>query len=118
MRFFLDENFPFAAKNYLEKQGHEVLCALMRHPQGMIDSLLFEDAQNHRAIFVTTDKDFYHTIPFLYDKRTAAVVVIALKQPNRTKILARFNDLLSSIDLRSCQQSVFLVTDNKIYRRD
>ncbi|MBZ0258390.1 hypothetical protein K8I31_20145, partial [bacterium] len=83
-----------------------------------IDTLLFEDAQNQNAIFVTTDKDFYHTVPFLYKNRKAAVVVLALKQPNRAKILVRFNDLLSSIDLRSSQQSVFLVSDNKIYQRD
>lgn len=118
MRFFLDENFPVTIKYFLEGFGHEVIRALDHYPQGTNDEILFKHAQNVNSIFLTTDKDFYHTIPFLYQYRTAAVIAITLSQPNRNKILDRLQVLLHSVDLQSNPQSVYLVSDNRIIKRE
>jgi len=45
-------------------------------------------------VFLTTDRDFFHTIPHIHDKH-AGIIVIALRQPNRSTIgnavVFRFN---------------------------
>lgn len=117
MRFFLDENFPATAQPLLEAHGHEVFRAVKYHPHGADDRTLFLHAQRESAVFLTTDKDFFHTVPFLYPERTAAVVSITLDKPNRDKILARLGTLLVSTDLINNPMGVFLVTDTRILKR-
>src|SRR5665213_51262 len=63
MKFFLDENFPRPALTYLVSAGHSAAYALNYFPPGTDDEKLFERAQSDDAIFITADKDFFHTIP-------------------------------------------------------
>jgi len=109
MNFCLDENFPKSAYSYLTQRGH--LCADVRDhfPQGADDGELFLFAQQHRAIFLTTDKDFYHTIPFLYSPHHG-VVVISLHQPNRLTIQARLQWFLEHAPV-SMKNTVYLLRD-------
>lgn len=84
MKFFLDENFPKSATGMLEHLGHVVFdlgCA-----EGSRDADIFDEAQKCGAIFLTTDRDFFHTIPHLFPHHEG-VIVIALRQPNRAAIL-------------------------------
>ncbi len=64
MKFFLDENFPRKATCMLESHGFEVFDIRGTEIEGADDTTLFEKAQQHEAIFLTTDKDFYHTIQY------------------------------------------------------
>ena len=66
MNFFLDENFPRPAITLLESAGHSATHALQVFPPGIEDAKLFAEAQERKAIFVTTDKDFFHTIPLTF----------------------------------------------------
>jgi predicted nuclease of predicted toxin-antitoxin system len=102
MKFLLDENFPKTAENLLAEFDHQIIDIRGTEQQGMEDENLFELAQREQAVLLTTDRDFYHTIPFSYDKHFG-VIVIALKQPNRAAILNRLRwfisqDLLANID--------------------
>jgi len=117
MRFYLDENFPILAADALQQLGHETFRAVDIHPHGAADKILFEDAQQRKAVFLTTDKDFFHTIPFLFPTRAASVVAITLKQANSHQIVARLKALLSAVDLEQNTDGVFLVTDTRILRR-
>jgi predicted nuclease of predicted toxin-antitoxin system len=67
VKFFLDENFPRKATRMLESHGFEVFDIRGTEIEGADDKTLFEKAQQHEAIFLTTDKDFYHTVPFFYE---------------------------------------------------
>ncbi len=118
MHFFLDENSPLAVKRMLEDRGHTVTHALEYFSEGTNDDILFQYAQHNEAIFLITDKGFFHTIPFLTQNRSAAVVVITLNQPNRTNILSRFKSLLHSVKLESNPQNVYLITDKRIIVRN
>jgi predicted nuclease of predicted toxin-antitoxin system len=51
----------------LESHGFEVFDIRGTEIEGADDKTLFEKAQQHEAIFLTTDKDFYHTVPFFYE---------------------------------------------------
>jgi predicted nuclease of predicted toxin-antitoxin system len=117
MRFFLDENFPAAAFKFLKTLGHEVVCALDHYPPGTDDVTLFDQAQRQKAIFLTTDKDFFHTVPWLHPHRTSPVIAITLDQPNRQRILNRLQAVIASADLASDPEAVYLVTDKRILRR-
>lgn len=66
MKFFLDENFPRPAVPLLQAAGHETVHALERFAPGTEDDRLFARAQEEGAIFLTTDKDFFHTVPLAY----------------------------------------------------
>jgi predicted nuclease of predicted toxin-antitoxin system len=96
MKFFLDENFPKAAVGMLQNEGHEVFDLRGTDREGARDAEIFAEAQRHGAIFLTTDRDFFHTIPHLFADHSG-VVVIALRQPNRTAILAKLSWLLTQL---------------------
>lgn len=58
MTFFLDENFPKSAENFLQSLGHTTYHVYQTEFQGSEDEKLFSLAQEQKAIFLTTDKDF------------------------------------------------------------
>jgi len=95
MNFFLDENFPVTASKLLDEFEHRCFRILDFEPQGSDDKTVFERAQAMDAVLLSTDKDFFHTVPFLF-ARHSGVIVIALKQPNRRAILERLRWFLSN----------------------
>jgi predicted nuclease of predicted toxin-antitoxin system len=90
MKFFLDENFPKTAAGLLVSMGHEVLDIRGHTRGGAEDKRIFEMAQAQNAVFLTTNRDFFHTIPHLYPNH-CGIVVIALRQPNRKAITYRLS---------------------------
>jgi predicted nuclease of predicted toxin-antitoxin system len=110
MRFFLDENFPKAARALLAGEGHESIDIRGTEKEGADDNELFLMAQDSRAVFLTTDKDFFHTVRHLYP-RHGGVVVIALHQPNRERILARLSWLLAHRSANEIEGRAFLLRD-------
>lgn len=96
MRFFLDENFPKAAHTLLMELGHQVFDLRGTPEQGLPDREIFLKAQHHGAVFLTTDRDFFHTIPHLYQTHSG-IVVIALRQPSRQAILEKLSWILNRL---------------------
>lgn len=105
MRFFLDENFPKTVSKLLIDNGHDVFDI-----RGSSDVAIFKIAQNMEAIFLTTDKDFFHTVPLLY-KSHCGVIVINLHQPNRRNILEKLKWALKNVDLYTFKDRVLLLRD-------
>jgi predicted nuclease of predicted toxin-antitoxin system len=116
MIFFLDENFPRSALALLREAGHEASHALECFPQGTADAKLFAHAQKDNAIFVTTDRDFFQTIPLSFARHHGAIV-ITLRKPNRADLLRRLNDALVLLGQRDLRDTVWLVTDARIRSR-
>jgi len=116
MKFFLDENFPRPALAQLQSAGHIAVHALDVFPPGTPDDQLFAYAQQERAIFITTDKDFFHTIPLAFARHHGAIV-ITLRRPNRDELLRRLADALTALGERKLDDSVWFVTDTRIYSR-
>ena len=85
MTFFLDENFPKAAIPLLVDLGHETIDIRGSTSEGCPDDAIFSQAQSAEAVFLTTDRDFFHTIPHLFESH-AGVIVVALRQPSRRAI--------------------------------
>ena len=81
MKFLLDGNFPKAAIDLLESAGHQVFDFRGTGDQGIEDCDVFRKAQDHAAILLTTDRDFFDTVPHHFDSH-CGVIVIALRQPN------------------------------------
>ena len=110
MNFLLDENFPKAAHALLESKGHKVFDIRSTEHEGLDDNSIFSMAQKEQAIFLTTDKDFYHTIPFIH-KIHSGIIVIALHQPNRFNILEKLEYILENYDLSKINSKVLLLRD-------
>ena len=116
MKFFLDENFPRPVLTQLQSAGHTAVHALEIFPPGTADDQLFAHAQKERAIFITTNKDFFHTVPLAFARHHGAIV-ITLRRPNRDELLRRLADALTALGERKLDDSVWLVTDTRIYSR-
>jgi len=116
MKFLLDENFPRLAAVFLQKAGHSAIHALEIFPPGTTDDRLFVHAQNEHALFVTTDKDFFHTIPLMF-KEHQGIIVITLRRPNREALLQRLSDALVILGEKPRSNVVWLLTDTRIYSR-
>lgn len=112
MNFILDENFPRTAIVLLKEKGHSAKSVLEFSQKGSDDVALFQLAQKENAVFLTTDKDFYHTVPLLFENHSG-VVVIALHQPNREKILSRLDWVLRWLQQGSVAGKVLLVGDHQ-----
>jgi predicted nuclease of predicted toxin-antitoxin system len=112
MIFVLDENFPGAALSLLTKYGHTGHSVLEFTATGTDDLKVFDVAQTQQAVLVTTDKDFYHTIPLLFSEHHG-VVVIALHQPNREKLLRRPEWAMRWMKQGDIRGRVLLVTDQQ-----
>ena len=112
MNFLLDENFPRSAFALIEAHGHWAASILDFESQGVSDETVFQRAQNMGAVLLTTDKDFFHTVPFLFPHH-AGVIVVSLRQPNRAAILARLDWFLSRMP-SDFSDKVYMLRD-KIY---
>jgi predicted nuclease of predicted toxin-antitoxin system len=110
MNFLLDENFPKSAEKLLVDLGYHVIDIRGTDRQGVDDFQLFEIAQQHEAVLLTTDRDFYHTVPLAHAEHFG-VIVIALKQPNREAILSRLRWLLNQQIVRTIDNKVILLRD-------
>ena len=95
MKFLLDENFPNSAMSVIENCGHSAISFSDVCERGADDDVVFRAAQNHGAVLLTSDRDFYHTMPTLHPNH-AGIVVIALRQPNRTALHARLKWFLDN----------------------
>ena len=83
----------------------------MTEQEGSDDIAIFEMAQKNNAIFLTTDKDFFHTIPYLFEHHHGIIVII-LRQPNRRDIINKLLFALDNLDLRNIESKVILLRDN------
>ena len=98
MKFLLDENFPRSATEVIREAGHDPLFLEEYCELGASDEVVFDVAQSQQAIILTSDRDFYHTVPLLHPMH-CGIVVISLRQPNRQAILERLNWFFSHVEL-------------------
>lgn len=80
--------------------------------EGLDDKKIFDLAKKSKAIFLTTDKDFSHTIHFISQPHFG-ILVIALSQPNAIKILEKLDWFLKKFINSEITNKCFLITDNK-----
>jgi len=111
MKFFLDENFPKSATKLLEFNGHQVFDIRSTPNEGATDIEIFEMAQKRNAIFLTTDKDFFHTVPYMF-KIHCGVIVISLRQPNSRKIIDKLKKYFTHFERFALESKVVLIKDN------
>ncbi len=67
-------------------------------------------------MFITTDKDFFHTVPLAFARHHGAMV-ITLRRPNREELLRRLADALTALGERTLENTVWRITDTRIYSR-
>lgn len=108
MIFFLDENFPKSAEDYLQPLGHQTFSTRSTDLEGIDDISIFTLALEKNAIFLTTDKDFFHTIPLQF-KDHKGIIEIALKLPNRKSILEKLKWAMENLDMKIFSNKVILL---------
>lgn len=88
MRVLLDENFPVSATAVVSAAGYEVIPFTSVCAYGASDEEVFRKAQELDAVILTSDRDFYHTMPLLHPAHHG-IIVLSLRQPNRRAICER-----------------------------
>tara|TARA_R110002096_G_scaffold32166_16_gene93754 strand:- start:530 stop:925 length:396 start_codon:yes stop_codon:yes gene_type:complete len=88
MTFLFDENFPKAARPILEQLGHDVFDFRLLGDEGAPDSEVMSLAIEKRAVILSTDRDFFHTLGRL-NPGHYGILVIALKRPTRDALIGR-----------------------------
>lgn len=111
MNFFLDENFPKSAMKILEDHNHKVFDVRGTENEGSTDEDIFKLAQLKNSVFLTTDKDFYHTIHFRHPFHNG-IVIIALSTPSGKKILEKLKWFLNYFP-DNHSGKCYLILDNK-----
>ena len=110
MRFLLDENFPRSCASVIEDCGHEAIAFNEICLYGADDEAVFAAAQSLGAVLLTSDRDFYHTIPLLHPEHHG-IVVVALHQPSRNAIAERLGWFLGNLP-SSLENRVVILRDN------
>ncbi len=82
MKFCVDENIPLITVQELRRLGHDVLDIREASTQGLVDDLLWNDAQREQRILITTDKGFVSR----RNEKHHGVLIVRLRQPNEQKI--------------------------------
>ena len=98
MKFLLDENFPVSAVSVVVAAGHEAISFASACCPGDTDDQVFLRAQELNAVLLTSDRDFYHTVPLLHPVHHG-IVVLSLRQPNRRNICERLDWFFKNIKL-------------------
>lgn len=114
MNFFLDENFPRSATEILIKSGHSVFDIRGTGEEGMCDADIFNKAQQEHAVFLTTGRDFYHTIPWTHTSHHG-VIIIALSQPNAAKIIEKLHYGIKFISGNTIENCCLMLTDRQMH---
>jgi predicted nuclease of predicted toxin-antitoxin system len=109
MKFLLDENFPRSSATLIESCGHEAVLFNAVCNFGDNDETVFAVAQRLDATILTSDRDFYHTMPLLHPSH-AGIVVVALRQPNRAAIHARLKWFMENVE-EPLRNRVFVLRD-------
>jgi predicted nuclease of predicted toxin-antitoxin system len=110
MTFLLDENFPKAARRFLEERSHVVLDSREIGDEGAADSEVFKLADSKSADILTTDRDFFHTLGRQHPIHHG-IIVVALKKPTRAAILERLAWLLDHVPQESISGRAFQLRD-------
>lgn len=109
MNILLDENFPVSSVAVIEAAGHTAISFADVCEFGDDDETVFATAQDYEAVILTSDRDFYHTMPLRYPCH-AGIVVVALRQPNRQAILSRLEWFFATIQ-PPYRDKVFIIRD-------
>ena len=116
MNFFLDENFPKSAEDYLITLGHQTFNIRSTQLEGIDDNTIFKLAQEKEAIFLTTDKDFFHTVPLQFASHKG-IIIVNLRLPNRKSILEKLMWAIENFELANFDNKVALLRDNSFTLR-
>ena len=109
MKILLDENFPRSATDLIVAAGHEVIPFAEVCEFGADDEEIFDRAQDHGAVILTSDRDFYHTMPLVHPVH-CGIIVVALRQPNRQSIQTRLQWFFDHFDC-PMENRVFILRD-------
>ena len=109
MKFLLDENFPRSAADFIESCGHAAIRFDEACDSGDDDETVFAAAQRLGATILTSDRDFYHTIPLIHPVH-AGIVVVALRQPNRAAVNRRLKWFMDNVE-EPLHNRVFVLRD-------
>lgn len=111
MRIIVDENIPRRTVAELRAQGHKVVDLRGSSKEGVDDDTLWQMAQQHRALLITTDKGFAR----FRGQEHWGVLIIRLRQPNVRRIHNRILQVLDHFNRSDWRSMVVVARDTVLH---
>ncbi len=107
MKILVDENIPRVTVQALHSMGHDVHDLRGTPDEGIVDTKVWELAQQQQRLLITTDKGFtqYRNEPH------HGILLIRLRQPNRQKIHDRVIQAVSDFAPEEWPRLLVIVRD-------
>jgi predicted nuclease of predicted toxin-antitoxin system len=103
----VDENIPQMTVAALGSMGHDVLDIRGAEREGISDDVIWELAQREGRLLITTDKAFAQ----YRNESHYGVLIVRLRQPNRSKIHTRVLQAISQFGLEEWPGLLVIMRD-------
>lgn len=100
MKIKVDENLPAGVSEVLAAAGHDVHTVIGEGLAGQVDRVVFQAAVTENRLFVTQDLDFSDIRQFQPGVH-AGIVLIRLRDPSRSRLVARMQQILADESIES-----------------
>jgi predicted nuclease of predicted toxin-antitoxin system len=108
-----DENIPRDAREWLTKNGFNVIDVAQIHLKGAPDYAIAEYAARTSTAIITLDKDFAQ-IYRIFRKATLTVIIIRANPATPANILETLNAAKQKIKLNEIQNKLIIITKKRI----
>jgi predicted nuclease of predicted toxin-antitoxin system len=113
MKIKLDENVTTGIIPALKNFGHDVETSNEEGLTGKPDSDIWSAAQSEARFLITQDMDFSDARKFA-PATHHGILLLRLRSPNQTGIIARLTELFSSEDTESWGGCFVVATEHKV----
>lgn len=107
MRFLVDENFPAAAVEILQLDGHDV-CWIRTVSPGISDREVLGRAVREQRILLTFDKDFGELVFRLGQPNLSGIILFRVLKPSPEELAQMISKLIQS---RETWSGIFAVIE-------
>jgi len=107
--FLLDENVDARLKEFLRKQGFEIISV----PKGATDQQVFKLCIQKKAILITNDKDFFNTDLYEVTEKSA-IVLLKIHPPSYTKTKTALSNLLKYAEVKKVLGRTIILSETGI----
>lgn len=113
MTFKTDENLPIEAANVLRESGFEAETIWDESLSGSDDQTLASRARTEGRILLTLDLDFANIRAYPPHEHPG-IIVLRLKQQDKTSVVALIRKLIPALDRRSPAGELWILEEDRI----
>ena len=112
-QIIVDENIPKDAREWLTKNGFDIISVSQIHLKKAKDHAIAEYAARNSITLITLDKGFAQTYR-MFQEGTLTVIIIRANPATPTNIIETLDVAKQKIDLNTIQNKLVILTKKRI----